>query len=119
MDTKLVTIALISLIVGAGAGYLFSGAKTVPNQHIMPDGSSMHGEMNSMMSGLSGKTGDAFDKAFLSEMIVHHEGAVEMAQAALVSAKHDEIKQMASTIIRTQTTEIEQMKEWLATWYGQ
>ena len=46
--------------------------------HRMPDGTMMGGnsqmDMNSMMqgmmAGLNGKTGDDFDKAFLSEMIV-------------------------------------------------
>lgn len=92
----------------------------------MPDGSSMDGmnhsmqsEMDGMMAALDGKTGDEFDKAFLSEMIMHHEGAVDMAEAALENAKHDEIKTMANAIISAQTTEIKQMQDWQNTWYGQ
>jgi uncharacterized protein (DUF305 family) len=49
-------------------------------------GSGMSGAMAGMMSELNSKTGDDFDKAFLSEMIVHHQGAVQMAQAALSNA---------------------------------
>lgn len=126
MDTKTLLIALTALVVGAGGGYI--GANTGgDNDHRMPDGSTMHGavhsnmqgEMNTMMSGLSGKTGDDFDKAFLSEMIVHHEGAVEMAKAALEGARHQELKDMANAIITAQTAEITQMKQWQRTWYGQ
>ena len=79
----------------------------------------MQGEMDAMMSALEGKTGDEFDTIFLSEMIMHHEGAVEMAEAALESARHEEIKTMANAIISAQTTEIKQMQDWQKAWYGQ
>ncbi len=77
----------------------------------------MSGTMNGMMQGLHGKSGDDFDKAFIEEMIVHHEGAVAMAQMALTNAKHEEIKTMANEIISAQTSEISQMKSWLKDWY--
>lgn len=128
MDTKVLVAALIGLIVGVGGTLLISkdndempmaGSHMMPNGQMMPDDSSgMHGAMGDMMAGLSGKTGDEFDKAFLAEMIVHHEGAVDMAKAALVNAKHTEIKQMANAIISAQTTEITQMKNWQKSWYG-
>jgi uncharacterized protein (DUF305 family) len=72
--------------------------------------------MNDMMVSLNGKTGDDFDKAFISEMIVHHQGAVDMANAAKTNAKHDEIKRMANNIINAQTKEIDQMKTWQTEW---
>lgn len=77
---------------------------------------SMHGAMNMMTDALAGKTGDDFDKAFLSEMIVHHEGAVEMADQALKNASHQDLKDMATAIIEAQTKEIEQMKQWQNEW---
>ena len=75
-------------------------------------GMSMRGMMNSM----DGKTGDSFDKAFLQAMIVHHEGAIEMAKEAKVKGQHPEVKSMADDIIMAQTTEVEQMKKWIAEW---
>ena len=77
---------------------------------------SMHGAMIIMIDALAGKTGDDFDKAFLSEMIVHHEGAVEMADRALKNASHQDLKDMATAIIEAQTKEIEQMKQWQNEW---
>lgn len=126
MDTKILLVALIALIIGAGGGYVMAGSNAPgADEHMMGNGMMMHndsmgmgGAMDDMMSGLEGKTGDAFDKAFLSEMIMHHEGAVEMAEAALKDAKHQEIKDMANAIISAQTTEIQQMKEWHRSWYG-
>jgi uncharacterized protein (DUF305 family) len=72
--------------------------------------------MGQMMAGLQGKTGDNFDKAFLSEMIVHHQGAINMANLAKTNAKHDEIKNMANDIVVTQTKEINQMQTWQSDW---
>lgn len=125
---NIVLVAVVSLLIGGLGTYAFAG-KSAPEQsagHTMPDGntmsssmsSGMKGEMDSMMMGLSGKTGDAFDKAFLSEMITHHEGAVAMAEAALKNAKHAEKKTTANAIISAQTAEIAQMKEWQKEWYG-
>jgi uncharacterized protein (DUF305 family) len=75
--------------------------------------------MDAMTGNLKGKTGDDFDKAFLSEMIVHHQGAIDMATLAKQNAKHDEIKKLADDIVVAQTKEIGEMKQWQQQWgYG-
>jgi len=58
------------------------------------------------------------DRHFIEEMIPHHEDAVTMSELALTRAEHPELKQLAETIIRDQTREIEQMRAWYASWYG-
>ena len=124
MNTKTILIALAALAIGIIGGYALNNSAP---EHAMPDGSTMHGaqhtdmqsEMDGMMKSLEGKTGDAFDKAFLSEMIVHHQGAVAMAEAALQNAGHEEIKSMATAIITAQNGEIAQMQAWLKAWYGE
>ena len=78
-----------------------------------------HGDgmsMAEMVDSLEGKSGDAFDKAFLSEMILHHQGAIEMAHHAQQDAKHDEIGQLADEIVKAQTKEIDQMRSWQKAW---
>lgn len=89
--------------------------------HEMEDGTMMSGKthkmdmddmMEGMMSKLDGKTGEEFDEAFIEEMIVHHEGAVEMAEAALKHAKRPELIELAKAIIEAQNKEIEMMKGW-------
>jgi uncharacterized protein (DUF305 family) len=47
--------------------------------------------MDTMMVSLQDKTGDDFDKAFLSGMTAHHQGAINMATLAKTAAKHQEI----------------------------
>ena len=130
MDKNTIVIALLVLVVGFGGGYIVRGNQIqMPGEgkHMMQGGTMMGNSsgmmgmdemMGSMMQGLAGKEGDEFDKAFIEEMIVHHEGAVMMAQAALTSAKRSEIKQMARDIITAQTREIEMMQGWQLDWYG-
>jgi uncharacterized protein (DUF305 family) len=72
--------------------------------------------MQDMVNNLQGKSGDDFDKAFLTGMIEHHLGAVEMAQEASISAKHQEIKDLSQAIISAQNQEIDQMREWQKNW---
>lgn len=72
--------------------------------------------MEEMMSGLKGKTGDDFDKAFLTAMISHHTDALTMAKDAKEKAKRDEIKKLSDNIIEAQTSEIDQMKKWQKDW---
>ena len=127
-----VTTIVIIGIVGIFIGWLIWG-RIVPQQqaiqtnsgttHMMPDGTMMGGmDMDDMMknmnANLEGKKGDAFDQEFLAEMIVHHQGAIDMAELALTNAKHQEIKDLAKAIITAQTTEIGQMKAWASAWYG-
>jgi uncharacterized protein (DUF305 family) len=73
--------------------------------------------MDGMMQGLAGKTGEEFDRAFLSEMVVHHQGAVDMAQAVLKNSNRPELLNLAREIITAQTKEIEMMKSWQASWF--
>jgi len=127
-----VIIVLLALLVGFGAGVLggkfsnrgenFSSKKEDNSKTMSHDmdmgGMDMGDMMHGMSSGINGKTGDAFDKAFLSEMIVHHQGAVEMAKQAITNAKHQEIKDLATDIIKSQNNEITDMKTWQKSWYN-
>jgi len=72
--------------------------------------------MSGMVNELEGKTGDNFDKAFIEQMIPHHQGAIEMAKQAKTNAFHQEIKDMADDIISAQTKEINQMRQWQSSW---
>jgi uncharacterized protein (DUF305 family) len=76
------------------------------------DAHSMDAMMDDMMRALDGKTGAEFDAIFLREMIIHHEGAVEMAKAALVHAEDQRIKDLATAIITAQEKEIADMQSW-------
>lgn len=72
--------------------------------------------MNEMSHELEGKNSDEFDRAFINLMIDHHQGAINMANAAKLNAKHEEIKSLADDIITAQTSEIEKMRQWSKNW---
>lgn len=112
MNNKIALSALIGLLVGVGGMMLFGAQPELANE------TGMHDNMQGMVSGIEGKQGSEFDKAFLEEMIVHHEGAVVMATAALTKGERPEIKKMARAIIDAQTTEITQMKNWQKDWFA-
>ncbi len=67
---------------------------------------------------LRGLSGAAFEIAFMQEMIIHHQMAVEMAQVALERATRDELKTLSRNIIAGQGKEIDQMTAWLKDWHG-
>ncbi len=114
-----ILISVVFLLIGILAGWFIwgksSGYDMVATDHLEGDMTSMMGDMN---AALYGKSGDNFDMTFLGEMIVHHQGAVDMANLALQNAKHDEIKNLANGIIKTQTEEIANMKSWQNSWYN-
>jgi uncharacterized protein (DUF305 family) len=58
-----------------------------------------------------------YDARFIDSMIVHHQGAVAMANDALKQAERPEIKTLAEAIIKAQETEIKQMQDWRKAWY--
>ncbi len=130
MENKngIVVFSIIFLIIGVFVGWLIGNNKATSRQttgmHQMADGTmmgnvpmNMESMMDGMMAGLQGKTGDAFDKEFLSEMIVHHQGAVEMAKAVLATSKRPELIKLANDIISAQTKEIGMMQEWQKAWF--
>ncbi len=59
--------------------------------------------------------GPAFDRAFLTEMIAHHESALPMSKAVLDQGANPQAKVLAQQIVATQTAEIAEMKQLLTT----
>ncbi|MES2135243.1 MAG: DUF305 domain-containing protein [Patescibacteria group bacterium] len=110
-------IGLLTLILGLVIGYFVGVSR--PVVQVQSDMSSMHGAMNGMTMGLSGKSGDELDKAFLEEMIIHHEGAVEMAETLLKGTKRPELIKLGGDIITAQKGEIQMMKDWRSSWFAQ
>ncbi len=124
--TSIILSLVIGLVIGGGAVMAYQksdGGNANMMGHDMSKMNSnmptnMNSEMDSMMAGLKGKTGEEFDKTFMTEMIMHHQGAINMANSALQNAKHQEIKDLAKNIISAQTSEIKMMQDWQTKWYG-
>jgi uncharacterized protein (DUF305 family) len=93
---------------------------------MMGGGMSRRGSGTVMMGG--GKDGSMtdlvqlgnatrFDKEFIEQMVPHHQMAIMMAHMTL-NSDHQEMRELGSSIIRSQSAEVEQMQEWYYTWYG-
>lgn len=123
MKKESILVGIIGLLLGVGITWA-TATLAVNNNNTgmmkmmgmrtnMDDGDMTMSQMADM---LKGKTGDDFDETFLSEMITHHEGAIDMANLAKTNAKHQEIKDMANDIITAQSKEIDQMQTWQGEW---
>jgi hypothetical protein len=102
-------------LVGIFLGYIFGNKSMSENNTDMDHGhESMEDMMHNMTASLEGKSGDEFDKEFLEQMIVHHEGAVEMASMVLSQSSNAQLKTFAQAIISVQSNEIAMMNMWLS-----
>lgn len=121
--------ALIYGIVGLVIGVLLTGfvmsnqnkqAPAQSNSTVSHESSQsnagMSMSMQDMMDSLEGKMGEDFDKAFISSMIEHHIGAINMAKEAQMNAGRDEVKNLANDIISAQEKEIQVMRQWQKDW---
>jgi uncharacterized protein (DUF305 family) len=72
--------------------------------------------MTQMVDSLKDKKGDDYDRAFIEEMIMHHQGAIDMAKLSAANAKHDEIKQLSNDVLSAQSKEIDMMQTWQTQW---
>jgi uncharacterized protein (DUF305 family) len=104
---------------GAGMGTM---SNTMPMTGTMPMSTEMcqmMGMMNQMMPmmQMTDSPMQPFDLLFIDSMIMHHQGAIDMAKEAQQKAEHPELKKMADDIIASQTSEIKQMQGWRKAWY--
>ena len=113
---KLIISGIILIGVGLVLGLSISGDSkkdTMSMDHDME----MESMMIDMTARMLGKKGDALDKIFLEDMIVHHQGAVDMAIIIKENTERPELKAFAQEIIDVQDQEINMMKSWLAEWF--
>jgi uncharacterized protein (DUF305 family) len=70
--------------------------------------------MNVMHKGMhsAGHTGEP-DRDFVTMMIPHHQGAIDMAKAILLYGKDPQMRRLAQEIITDQQSEIQLMQLWL------
>ena len=98
--------------------------KDVPGDNSFMNQHGMTGNTSRMHMGMMGDGTDMtrleeaadFDKAFVEEMIPHHQMAVMMATMLNGGTNRAEMKKLADDIITAQTKEIGQMRGWLTAW---
>lgn len=128
MNKNNIIVGIIALLIGITGTNIYRSSSepeqmtmksSQANTHMMPDGSMMGAKgmdsmMDDMTANMKGKSGKELEKAFLSDMIPHHQGAVDMAKLLLQDKSiRPELVKFANAIISAQENEIGQMKEWL------
>jgi uncharacterized protein (DUF305 family) len=88
-----------------------------PMPGMMGRGAMGRGAMGTNLAALEDAA--SFDQEFLAQMIPHHQMAIMMSTMVANSATHPEIRDLAQSIVRSQSAEIEQMQQWYQTWYSQ
>lgn len=111
MLVRYFSVILVAILLLAGCA---ASAPATPAVAPTMDHSSMAG-----MDHGAHSSDVPYDAAFLDAMIVHHEGAVVMANQALAEATRPEILALAEAIIQTQEAELDQMRAWRSEWFGE
>ena len=84
---------------------------------VVPTATAGHDMAGHDMATMSMTHDAPYDAKFIDSMIVHHQGAIAMAQEALEKAQHTELKQFAQNVIMVQAGEITQLQVWRNNWY--
>jgi len=95
---SILTLSLIGLLLG------FAQAQGGHAQHHGPGPQAGMGLISSELD-------------FLTQMIPHHQEAVDSARQLLMVTERPELRQLAEAIIEAQSREIALMQGWLAAWY--
>ncbi len=80
-------------------------------------GSQSEGGMEHSMSMNLGPADAEYDLRYIDAMVLHHQGAIDMAQEAKAKSNRAEIQELADEIIAAQNQEIQQLQEWRKAWY--
>lgn len=108
-------LALVAALTLTGCGAA-TGTSPAPTALPATEATSMPATMPGMDHG-SMASDAPYDAAFIDSMIMHHEGAITMANQALEQAERQEIKDLANAIITAQEAEITQLRQWRQEWY--
>jgi uncharacterized protein (DUF305 family) len=104
---------LLALLLAACGAAQTSSAPTSDTMAGMDHSGGMAGMDHAVVPA----EGQPYDAAFIDSMIVHHEGAIVMANQALAQAERPELRELATAIVDGQAAEIAQMQAWRSAWF--
>lgn len=59
------------------------------------------------------------EKDFITQMIPHHQEAIDTSMLVFDSSTNEELKNFAQEVITVQTAEVNEMKQWMKQWYDE
>ena len=115
---KITTRAIVVLAIGTAAAVMFPAAARdahhTGHAALSPEAAAFLAENDEAMARMMAAmhvapTGDV-DRDFVTMMIPHHQGAIDMARAVLRSSRNETVRRLAQEIIVTQQDEIRAMR---------
>lgn len=122
MQKQLIISLLIGAVIGGGivAWYQNNSAATTTgtvSYHPADESRMLHNRGGQM--GMMQQMFVTSEQAFIEHMIPHHQEAIDTAGEVLErGGTTEEVRELMDNIIAAQTAEIESMKAWYETWYG-
>jgi uncharacterized protein (DUF305 family) len=111
-NVVLAIAAMVPVVAFAAEAGHDMGGMAMGNEEAMKAFAAANEKMMQGMHGMA-MSGDV-DRDFVTMMIPHHQGAIDMAEVVLKYGKDPEIKALAGAIVAAQEKEIGEMKAWLA-----
>jgi uncharacterized protein (DUF305 family) len=121
MTTSIWKLSAVTLALGASMLHTASAQQAAPHGHSAASQAAPGGgmDMKAMMKDMNDKMSSMAmsgnpDVDFAMMMRIHHQGAIDMAQAELRDGKAPQMRKMASEIIGAQKKEIAEIDKFLA-----
>lgn len=119
-NLKIIFIAVtVLLLAGVGAWHFITGRQTTEkNQQQANTTSKAVTDSTAVVndSKFAKLTGEAYDEAYIGDMLAHHEGALNMSEMVSAGTERPELLQLAQTIMQTQSRELMKMQTWQQEW---
>ncbi len=120
MKNKIFITVIVVLAIAAAAVWYFVvfSVKPVPEGALKTSNTTVDEKKQKPASDniYANLKGDAFDEAYIADMLAHHEGALNMSEQAMAVTAHEEIRTLASNIVQSQSTELIKMRTWQKEW---
>ncbi|MAU33832.1 hypothetical protein CL689_04805 [Candidatus Saccharibacteria bacterium] len=120
MKNKIFITVIVVLAIAAAAVWYFVvfSVKPVPEGALKTSNTTVDEKKQKPASDniYANLKGDAFDEAYIADMLAHHEGALNMSEQAMAVTAHEEIRTLASNIVQSQSAELMKMRTWQKEW---
>ena len=115
--SKLIAIIISAIaIIGVGIWYFITDKQTTDKNRQQTINTSEAEATATDENKFAKLTGDAFDEAYIADMLAHHEGALNMSEMVSAGTDRAELITLAQNIMQSQSQELMKMQTWQTEW---